>query len=73
MPLYVFTICLLFISIATGYARFSGRPSDDSAMLSALFIGSTAGVVICLLRIAGGQLDQLERSLSERQNTRRDA
>ena len=73
MPLYLFTICLLLISVATGFARFSDRPSDDSMMLSALFIGSTAGVVICLLGIASGQLDQLERSMSERQNVRRDA
>ncbi len=73
MPLYVFTIGLLIISVATGYARFSGRPSDDSALLSALFIGSTAGVLICLVRLASSHMERIGRSISNRQDMHRDA
>lgn len=74
MPLRVFAVCMLIISILTGYYRFSSASvsPEDQALPSALFICSTICFVTALLRIFSQHLASIGDSIFEDRNLRSD-
>jgi len=72
MHLHSFTICLFLMAMASGYARFSIFAPEGSALLSVAFIGSTFGLVLCLIRIASRQMEHTGRSFIDNRDLRKD-
>jgi len=72
MHLHKIAICLMLIAVASGYARFTVLALQESALLNAVFIGSTIGLVLCLVRIASRQMEQIGRSVARRGDLRED-
>lgn len=72
MHMHKIVICLMLIAVASGYIRFTIIALEESALLNAVFIGSTIGLILCLIRIASRQMEHIGRSVARRGDLRED-